>query len=68
MTEKAGLEWKLRGYPYKVTVKKYNILDQIDWCAENLAHGSWVGISYKEVVFSKEEDATLFKLTWAYDE
>jgi len=30
MTEKAGLTWKLRGYPYKVTVKT---ADQIDWRA-----------------------------------
>jgi hypothetical protein len=67
MTDKAGLEWKLRGYPYKVTLKNKNTVDTLDWCAENLTHGSYVGISYNELVFSSLEFAAMYKLTWAYD-
>jgi hypothetical protein len=69
MTEKAGLEWKLRGYPVKVSHRlEYSKIHQaIDWCNDNLLHGTYVWAGTGTVVFTDEETAAFFKLTWAYD-
>jgi hypothetical protein len=68
MIQKAGLAWKLRGYPYKVeAVVTESNSSIVDWCGEHLTHGTWVRISLYETVFSNQEDAMAFALTWAYN-
>ena len=70
MTSKAGLQWKMRGYPYKVTHNHAidDWLPALDWVVDNLPHGSWVKTNFQDWVFSQEEYAILFQLTWCYEQ
>jgi len=68
--EKAGLAWKLRGYPYAVNHKvkdTIKIIECIEWCNDTLAPNSAVWAGHGQVVFRDEASATIFKLTWCYD-
>ena len=69
MTEKAGLAWKIRGYPWQVShrLTGSQIPEVIEWCGENLDIGSYVWAGQGVIVFTDEETATVFKLTWTYD-
>lgn len=68
MIEKAGLEWKLRGYPFRVSTRKLEWSNNMmEWLCTELPHGSFVRISHEWYVFDSEEHAMLFALTWAYE-
>jgi hypothetical protein len=70
MIGKAGLEWKTRGYPFlvKLNNKKDAIkVEPIEWCADNLEHGTWIRTSHDSYLFSTQEHAVMFDLAWGYD-
>ena len=68
MIGKAGLEWKMRGYPFMVKVNVNTIqTDSVDWCDSNLDHGTWIRASYDSYLFSTQENAVMFDLAWGYD-
>jgi hypothetical protein len=67
MAEKAGLEWKIRGYPYLVSHDMWDIQqiqEAIEWCADNCNPNSYVWIGHGKTVFVDEKTATFFQLTW----
>lgn len=67
---RAGLEWKLRGYPWKVVVNNHQWFDSFtnaDWCDSTLESGTWIRSEWNTVVFSQHEAAVMYDLAWAYE-
>jgi len=66
---KSPIEWKIRGYPYIVNYNCNNSKDGdiLDWFDENLDSNAWVRINHYQIVFSNQESAALFQLTFSYE-
>jgi len=67
MRSKAGLAWKVRGFPHMVKTKIQGSFDQFLWCCESLGFASWIKVSDNEWVFKDQSDAVMFDLAWGMD-